>query len=121
MNNNTVSVTIFIDTDKLNSLGEIEKAVKYKTRSAAKDLIKQILSKKEEKLFKETKLTKKQKIPRYLYTIFGLVKFSRYKVKDRQGKISYALDRALGIEAQSSFSPGLAERVTFLCTMYPYR
>ena len=121
MNNNTISVTIFVDTDKLNSLDEIEKAVKYKTRSAAKDLIKQILSKKEEKLFKEAKLTKKQKIPRYLYTIFGLVKFSRYKVKDRQKKFFYALDRAIGLEAQSSFSPGLAERATFLCTMYPYR
>ena len=87
MNNNTVSVTIFLDTDKLNTIDEIEKAVKDKTRSAAKELIKQIFSKKEEKLFKETKLTKKQKIPRYLYTIFGLVKFSRYKGKRYAKKV----------------------------------
>ena len=121
MNNNTVSVTIFVDTDKLTTIGEIEKAVKDKTRSAAKESMKQIFEAKEQKILKEAKLTKKQKVQRYLYTIFGTVRFSRYKVKDRQGKIFYALDRALGIESQSSFSPGLAKRIIFLCTMYPYR
>jgi len=121
MNNNTVTVTICIDTARLETIDDIEKAVEVKTRQAAKELMKQVFSKKEEKLLKEQKLTKKQKVQRYLYTIFGPVRFNRYKAKDKQGKISYALDRALGIESQSSFSTGVAERITFLCTMYPYR
>ena len=42
MNNNTLSVTIFVDTDKLTTIDDIEKAVEYKTRDAAKELMKQI-------------------------------------------------------------------------------
>lgn len=121
MNNNTISVTICVDTDKLNNMDEIEKEVEDKIRDAAKELIKKIFAKKEEKLLKEKKLTKKAKVSRYLYTIFGLIRFSRYKVKDKMGKFFYALDKAIGIEANLSFSPQLAERIAFLCTMYPYR
>jgi len=121
MNNNTVTETICIDIEKLNTIEDIEKEIEAKTRQAAKELMRKIFSKKEEKIFKEQKLTKKQKVQRYLYTIFGPVRFNRYKAKNRHGKISYALDRALGIENQSSFSPGLQQRIIFLCTMYPYR
>lgn len=39
MNNNTVNVTIFVDTDKLNSIDDIEKAVEAKIKSAAKQLM----------------------------------------------------------------------------------
>ena len=40
MNNNTISVTICVDTDKLNNMDEIEKEVEDKIRDAAKELIK---------------------------------------------------------------------------------
>jgi len=121
MNNNTVTVTICIDTARLETIDDIEKAVQTKTRQAAKQLMKQIFEAKEQKIFKEEKLVKKQKVQRYLYTVFGLLKFTRYKAKDKKGKLCYPLDRVLCIDKASSFSPGLQKRATFLCTMYPYR
>ena len=121
MNNNTVSVTICVDTNKLNNMYDIEKEVENKLREAAKELVEKILAKRQEKLLEDKKLTKKAKVSRYLYTIFGLIRFNRYKVKDKMGKFFYALDKAVGLEANLSFSPLLAERITFLCSMYPYR
>lgn len=64
MNNNTVSVTICIDTARLETIDDIEKAVQTKTRQAAKQLMKQIFEAKEQKIFKEEKLVKKQKVQR---------------------------------------------------------
>ena len=47
MNNNTVTVTICIDTEKLNTIYDIEKVAASKTRHAAKELATQIFYTKE--------------------------------------------------------------------------
>ena len=52
MNNNTVTVTICIDTTKLNTIYDIEKVVASKTRQAAKELATQIFYKRNKKYLK---------------------------------------------------------------------
>lgn len=100
-------------------MDEIEKEVENKLRALSKRAYKKYFAKRQEKLLKEKKLTKKAKVSRYLYTIFGLIRFSRYRLKDKMGKFFYALDKAVSLEANLSFSPRLKERITFLCSMYP--
>jgi hypothetical protein len=121
MNNNTVSVEIFVDVDKCKNISDIEKQIMEKTKAAAKELLVKIFEAKEAKILKDKRLIKKTKVLRYLFTIFGPVRFYRYKVKDSFGKFFYALDRSIGLEANSSFSPKLADRAVYLSTMYPYR
>jgi hypothetical protein len=121
MNNNTVSVTVFVDVDKLDSIDDIEREIKAKTNSAAKELVKKVFEAKESKILKDKRHTKKAKVLRHLITVFGPVKFYRYKVKDSLGKFHYALDRAIGLEPNCSFTPLFSERAVYLTTMYPYR
>lgn len=67
MNNNIVSVTIFVDTDKLNTIDEIKKAVKDKTRSAAKELMKQIFESELKLGFcRDSKTSSVKHTPKYL-------------------------------------------------------
>jgi len=121
MINDTVSATIFVDVNKLESIDDIEREIKIKINAAARELVKKVFEAKENKILNDKKLAKKAKIARYIMTVFGPVRFYRYKVKDKLGKFFYCLDRAIGLEANSSFSPKLADRAVYLTTMYPYR
>ena len=80
-----------------------------------------ILSKKEEQILKNKNYIKKGKVSRYLYSQFGQIAYTRYKVKDSSGIYFYPLDRQLKIEKGSSFSPNVQKRAVYLATLYPYR
>ncbi|MGM0365527.1 MAG: hypothetical protein ACQEP5_03215 [Actinomycetota bacterium] len=56
---------------------------------------------KEEDILKEGKYTKNTKVPRYLYTRFGQIKYSRYKA-EKNGKYGFPLGRYVKIKKPSS-------------------
>jgi hypothetical protein len=119
--NNIISQTICIDVEDIESFTDIEKEFSKEVKKAFNKVAKKIMKLKEEKILKEKKYIKKCKVSRYLYTLFGQIRYSRYKAEDRNGKISFPLDRCLGIKKHSSFSPAVESRAIYLATLYPYR
>jgi len=119
--NNTISYTICIDTGDLKDIVKIEKKLMEMTRKACKKMLVEIMEKKEEKIFKTEKYTKKGKVSRYIYSQFGQVTYYRCKAKGEDGKYSFPLDETLGIKSSSSFTPLVEKRAIKLATLYPYR
>ncbi|GAG64797.1 unnamed protein product [marine sediment metagenome] len=119
--NNTITYTICIDVRKLGGIKDIENKLKDKMQKAYKEIMVEILSKKEEKILGKGDYIKKGKNSRYLYTYFGLIRYSHYKAKGGDGKYTCPLDRQIGIEKNSSFSPNVQKRAVYLCVQYPYR
>jgi len=121
MGNNIATYTICIDVEKVADIKDIEDKLKREVKKAYKKMMVEILSKKEQKIFSMGKYIKKKRISRYLYSQFGLIRFDRYKAVDRNGKWLYPLDIAVGIEKNSSLSPGVEKRAVYLASQYPYR
>ncbi|GAG83867.1 unnamed protein product, partial [marine sediment metagenome] len=96
--NNTISHTICIDTGKLEDMVQIEEKLMEMARKACRKMLVEIMAKKEEKIFKTEKHTKKGKVSRYICSQFGQVTYYRYKAKGEDGKYSFPLDKVLGIE-----------------------
>jgi len=119
--NNTISHTICIDTDKLEDIVQIEEKLMEMTRKACRKMLVEIMEKKEEKIFRTEKYTKKGKVSRYILSQFGQVTYYRYKAKGEDGKYSFPLDEALGIKSSSSFTPPVEKRAVKLATLLPYR
>lgn len=119
--NNTISHTICIDTDKLEDIVQIEEKLMEMARKACREMLVEIMEKKEEKIFKTEKYTKKGKVSRYILSQFGQVTYYRYKAKGKDGKYGFPLDEALGIKSSSSFTPLVEKRAVRLATLLPYR
>ena len=119
--NNTISYTICIDTEDLKDIVKIEKKLMEMARKACRKMLVEIMAKKEEKIFKTEKYTKKGKVSRYIYSQFGQVTYYRYKARGKDGKYSFPLDESLGIKSSSSFTPLVEKRAINLATLYPYR
>jgi len=119
--NNTISHTICIDADKLEDIVQIEEKLMEMARKACRKMLVEIMAKKEEKIFRTEKYTKKGKVSRYICSQFGQVTYYRYKAKGRDGKYSFPLDEALGIKSSSSFTPLVEKRAVRLATLQPYR
>ena len=119
--NNTISYTICIDTEDLKDIVQIEEKLMEMAGKACRKMLAEIMAKKEEKIFKVEKYTKKGKVSRYIYSQFGQITYYRYKAKGRDGKYSFPLDEALGIKSSSSFTPLVERRAIKLATLYPYR
>ncbi|MBL7060435.1 MAG: UPF0236 family protein, partial [Actinobacteria bacterium] len=119
--NNTISYTICIDTEDLKDIVKIEKKLMEMARKACRKMLVEIMAKKEEKIFKTEKYTKKGKVSRYIYSQFGQVTYYRCKAKGEDGKYRFPLDEALGIKSSSSFTTLVEKRAIKLATLYPYR
>lgn len=118
--NNTITYTICIDTENLKDMLQIEDEISKEAKKACRQLLVEVMQKKEEEILKEKGYTKKQKVTRYIYSRFGQIKYQRYKTI-KNGKYSFALDEELGIKKQSSFTPGIEKRAITLSALYPYR
>jgi hypothetical protein len=101
----------------------LEEACFRAARNAAKQLFLRALKEKEENLLSEVDGNKKGKVRRYLITRFGLVVFSRQKLKqDRDGKNTYfcPLDRAVGLEPRQETTLWVKKRACELASAYTY-
>lgn len=118
---NTISYTICIDTKELKDIVQIEQKLIEMASKACEKMLAEIMEKKEEKIFKTEKYTKKDKISYYIYSRFGQVTYCRYKAKGIDRKYSFPLNEVLGIKSSSSFTPGVEKRAVILAALYPYR
>jgi len=97
-------------SQSLQDISDIENKLKAMVTEACKQMLEEILLKKEEEIFKIRKYIKKGKVSLYIYSQFGQVTYYRYKAKDRDGKFSFPLDKKLGIEKSASFTPNICKK-----------
>ena len=64
----------------------------------------------------------REKVPRYLFTRLGLIRFERHKVKYKEkGKFGFFLDEILGLKPYQVATRWVRQRALELAVEYPYR
>ncbi|MCL0091813.1 UPF0236 family protein, partial [Dehalococcoidales bacterium] len=68
------------------------------------------------------KVSCREKVPRYLFTRLGLIRFERHKVKYKEkGKFGFLLDDVLGIRPYQTATRWVKQRALELAVEYPFR
>jgi len=65
---------------------------------------------------------RREKVPRYLFTRLGLIRFERHKVKYKEkGKFGFLLDDVLGLRPYQAATRWVRQRALELAVEYPFR
>jgi len=68
------------------------------------------------------KVGRREKVPRYLFTRLGLIRFERHKVKYKEkGKFGFLLDDVLGLRPYQAATRWVRQRALELAVEYPFR
>jgi len=83
-----------------------------------------VLQEIEEKKLEEAKgrVSRREKVPRYLFTRLGLIRFERHKVKYKdEGRFGFLLDDVLGLKPYQGETKWVRRLALELAVEYPYR
>lgn len=100
---------------------KLEGAIAQQVRELAKRVMEKALAQVEEKVLERGNFIRKKKVQRHLCTVFGWVRFLRYKVQEKGGGHHFPLDRALGLAPGQRATQGVVKLATELATRHPYR
>jgi len=113
-----LSIPDDVDIDKLERY--LAKEIKRFGKQVFGKVIEEIETEKLEEA--KGKVGRREKVPRYLFTRLGLIRFERHKVKYKEkGKFGFLLDDVLGLRPYQAATRWVRQRALELAVGYPFR
>jgi len=116
----TLELSIPDDVD----INKLERYLAREIKRFGKQVFAKVLQEIETKKLEEArgKVGRREKVPRYLFTRLGLIRFERHKVKYKEkGKFGFLLDDVLGLRPYQAATRWVRQRALELAVEYPFR
>ena len=119
-----ISETLELSIPDDMDIDKLERYLAREIKRFGKQMFGKVLEEMETKKLVEAKgkVGRREKVPRYLFTRLGLIRFERHKVKYKEtGKFGFLLDNVLGLRPYQSATGWVRQRALELAVEYPFR
>ncbi len=119
-----ISETLELSIPDDMDMDKLEEYLAREIKSFGKQVFGKVLQEIEMKELEEAKgkVGRREKVPRYLFTQLGLIRFERYKVSYKEkGKFGFLLDDVLGLSPYQAATGWVRQRALELAVEYPFR
>jgi hypothetical protein len=110
-------------TDEGLDVNRLERYLAREIEKFGKQVFGRVLQEIEAKKLEEArgKVGRREKVPRYLFTRLGLIRFERHKVKYKdRGRFGFLLDDVLGLKTYQGATRWVRQRALELAVEYPF-
>jgi len=119
-----ISETLELNIPDDMDIDKLERYLAEEIKRFRKQVFGKVLEQIETKKLEETKgiVSRREKVPRYLFSRLGLIRFERHKVKYKEtGKFGFPLDDVLGLRPYQAATRWVRQRALELAVEYPFR